>query len=137
MDHDMESSPTTPFGINSSMATGGSANAAMVGQTVDSVQASSLEMSPGASSESTLETAQRTSQSIQSEQKHAHRPSSQEALEELVLLQLPQQEKSPTRDLWGVIQERRSYFPHNRSLWSFLGPDQDLRHRLPKEQRSR
>jgi len=49
------------------MATGDSANAAMVGQIGDSVQTSSLEMSPGASSESTLETAQRTRHPIQSD----------------------------------------------------------------------
>ncbi len=67
MDHDMESSPTASFGINSSLATGGSANAAMVGQIVDSVQTSSLEQSPGAPSESMLETVQRTSQPIQSD----------------------------------------------------------------------
>ena len=67
MDHDMESSPTASFGINSSVATGGSANAAMVGQIVDSAQTSSLEQSPGASSESMLETARRTGHTIQSD----------------------------------------------------------------------
>ncbi len=51
---------TTSFGTNSSMATGGSTNVAMVGQIAVSDQASSVEQFPVPSSESALETVQRT-----------------------------------------------------------------------------
>jgi hypothetical protein len=66
-DQDMDDSPNASFDLNSSRATGGSANAAMAGQVVESGQTSSLGHSPGESSESMPEQARRAYQPIQSD----------------------------------------------------------------------
>ncbi len=67
MDLDTDGSPNASFDLNSSLATGGSANAAMAGHVVVSGQTSSLGHSPGESSDSLPEQSWRANQTIQSD----------------------------------------------------------------------